>query len=282
MSVISTLKKIGAAVTKPAPIVAAAETHPISYIKDPKGTVKEFLKQPLGVQMVEGAIAGASLGALGTGKLPAIAKFVAKTAAPIVATKAGAITAAVTVPFATGALVASSTTRKVAAEVINPIANLERGAKFVETIKGSEEFWTKVGTYGILGGAAAALFGGAGYMVAKAGDELPQSRDVDYPKIPTTPPITPPPGIPTTPPAGPDVLKDETNGQISTITETPTTGEVPINAANGSKPVLPETTSIKARKKRYKPRTAQKTTQMIQSVRVNVGNKRFIKQCYYG
>lgn len=62
MSVKSTLKKIGAAVTKPSVIIATALTSPKQFITDPRQAVETFTEQPILTQMAKGAVAGTALG----------------------------------------------------------------------------------------------------------------------------------------------------------------------------------------------------------------------------
>ena len=78
MSLSSSLKsavfKVGAIITKPAPIIATAVTSPGAFIKNPKEAVNKFVSQPLSTQVVKGAIAGVTLGTIAGGKTISVVK----------------------------------------------------------------------------------------------------------------------------------------------------------------------------------------------------------------
>jgi len=140
MSILSTLKKVGKAVTKPAVIIAAAISSPISYVKDPVKTVDKFIDQPITTQFVKGALAGATLGAAaggGTG-----VKALASASKAALGTTAGKIvavgaTAAIVAPKTTDIVAKSPDLRDVAigtavgGPVLGGAVALEKGASII-------------------------------------------------------------------------------------------------------------------------------------------------------
>lgn len=142
-----------------------------------KGVIKEHFAQPLSKQITQTVVGtasiaatiagGAAVGAFGkaaqAGKVATIARTAALGGAKAVSKTAAAnpIKTAIGVPVATGLLIKSPSTRKAAATILSPSANVERGMKAAAIIEGTGTSGSKV-----LGAAKVAGLIGAGAAAA--------------------------------------------------------------------------------------------------------------------
>jgi hypothetical protein len=180
---VQSIKAVGAAVTKPAVIFAAAVTSPVSYVKDPVKTVEKFVAQPIVTQVVKGAAAGIALGAFAA-PVQAIPKIIAaaSTTAGKVALVGG--TAAVIAPQTTNLVMTNPDLRDVAigtavgGGTLGGIVALEKGGSIITAAL--EEYAPEIKTALIgagLGAAVTGLAAGGIYALTKKDDEAIPTLD---------------------------------------------------------------------------------------------------------
>lgn len=245
-------KKVGAAITKPAPIIATAVTNPAGFIENPRGAVREFTSQPIGTQVAKGAVSGAALGAVagGAAGLTSFGKFLGTKLGKVAAVGGGA---AILAPQATETIISNPDTRDIALGgaigglPLAVLVGLEKGTTIIsEVVKDvipdklppAKDVITGAG---ILGGATAATAGGLYIYNKIKGDDD-------------------------------DNNKNQNNGSgTPTTLDTSETG-TPTQA------ITPETKTYRAtpssgKRSRRRKRKTEKVYRVSQSVKVNINNR---------